>query len=444
MSENETINLATVGTAELEAMSTQVFSACLDTMSADAIMRFQKMRKLTPSHRSALDVYVAENPEKMSGSAPAPAAAGKPAKAAKPKKQAKQAKQAKAARGATPPKGVTPVGVDRRSPFPEFKRKLRAWWVGVSPADLDAFDRNGGKTAQAATTAAKDGKAASEKSKPAQTADSAKSAEPDYTHVSRAELLQILWGEGYALPGGEAFTEQLMDGLVFPGDHPCLYLTAGLGGAARWICGYHNIPVEAIELDPELAAAGHELSIAAGMKDAAPVICEDATLKTFPDQTYTAIIAREMMFTVADRKKLLSNLVPSLRKQGTIVLTDFMLTDRSTGNPDMKAWREAEPMRALPYTVEEYSELLDENKFAVKSCDDLSDQYIGFIQAGWQRLHTYLQSAKLSPESATMLMDEGHLWLARCKALQSGQLRLINIRAGLRPVRSMTDAMSIE
>ena len=439
MSENETINLATVGTAELEAMSTQVFSACLDTMSAESIVRFQRMRKLTPSHRSALDVYVAANPEKRGGHAPAPAAT-KPAKEAKAPKaaKAKKTKVSKNARAATPPKGVTPVGVDRRSPFPDFKKRLRAWWVGVSLDDLDAFDRNGGKTASVSPSANGDKTTTSDK------AQAAKNTPAEYTHVSRAELLQMLWGEGYALPGGEAFTEKLMEGLVFPGDHPCLYLTAGLGGAARWICGYHNIPVEAIEADPELAAAGHELSIAAGMKDAAPVICEDATLKTFPDQTYTAIVAREMMFTVADRKKLLANLVPALRKQGTIVLTDFMLADRSTGNAEMKAWREAEPVRALPYTVEEYSELLDENKFAVKSCDDLSDQYIGFIQAGWQRLHTYLQTAKLSPESATMLMDEGNLWLARCKALQSGQLRLINIRAGLRPVRSMTDAMSIE
>ena len=166
-------------------------------------------------------------------------------------------------------------------------------------------------------------------------------------------------------------------------------------------------------------------------------------IQPFANKTYSAIFARETLFTVPDRKKLLAHLVPALRPLGSIVLTDFMLATRDPASPEMKAWRDIEPVRALPYTVEEYTELLDLNKFSVQGCDDLSTEYINFIQAGWKRLHTCLQTAKFSPETASMLMTEGNIWLARCRALESGQLRLISIKGALRPAHPMSDAMTM-
>ncbi len=118
----------------------------------------------------------------------------------------------------------------------------------------------------------------------------------------------------------------------------------------------------------------------------------------------------------------------SLSPSGSIVLTDFMLADRTTSsNPELEAWRQAESARALPFTLEEYSDLLDQTQFAIHASSDMSAEYIGFIQAGWQRLHICLQTAKLSPETANMLIAEGSVWLARCKALESGDLRLVSI-----------------
>jgi hypothetical protein len=434
MSENATINLATVGTAELEAMSVQVFSACLDTMSGEAIARFKRMRKLSVSHRSALEKYIEEHPEKAPGQKGEAAAPAKPAKAAKPAKPAKAPKSAKPAKvkAAKPDKAKGP------SPLTGLKRQLRAWWVGVAVKDLDAYDKNGGKTASASPTAAN----AAPKAAPAAVA--APATDENLPSLSRSEMLQMLWGEGYALPGGEAFTARLLSGLELPVGHPCLDITAGLGGDAIAIASQHNVVVEAIEPDPDLAEAARSYSFANGAGQLAPIVNVDPLVHSFTARTYSAIFARETLFTMPDRKKLLANVVPSLLPLGNIILTDFMLTDRKSGVPEMKAWRDVEPVRPLPYTVDEYTELLDENRFSVRGCEDLSADYIKFIQAGWKRLHTCLQTAKFSPETATMLMNEGNVWLARCKALECGQLRLISMKGSLRPVRTMSDPMTIQ
>ncbi|MES1991372.1 MAG: methyltransferase domain-containing protein [Pseudomonadota bacterium] len=429
MSENATINLATVGTAELEAMSTQVFASCLDGMSGESIARFKRLRKLTTSHRSALEKYLEEHPEKRPGGE-AEAKPAKDKKAAKP--AVKGGKPAAAPAKPSKPKGP--------SPLDGMMKQMRAWWVGVNVKDLEAYDRARAKAASAtATTAAKGADAKS-------TVKASVAAVPEKETLpilSRAELLQMIWGDGFALPGGKDFTNKLISGVELPKGGPVLDITAGLGGGTSAIATQMNAIVEGYEVDPDIAEAGQNWTTAMGVPTHASVACADPMVQTFKENTFSAIYARETLFTVPDRKKLLANIVPALKPLGMIILTDFMLTDRKSGVPEMKAWREAEPVRALPYTVDEYSELLDQNKFSVRACDDLSTEYIAFIQNGWKRLHSYLQSAKFSPETATMLMAEGNIWSARCKALESGQLRLISIKGALRPVRSLTDSMSI-
>ncbi|MDO8289580.1 MAG: methyltransferase domain-containing protein [Parvibaculum sp.] len=434
MSEGATINLATVGTAELEAMSTQVFASCLDGMSGEAIARFKRLRKLSAAHRSALQKYLDEHPEKMPGgeaAAPAPKAA-KDKKAAKP--AAKAAKGSKAA-----PAAAKPAKPSGPSPLDGITKQMRAWWVGVAVKDLEAYDKAKAKAASANATTDKAIEAKST-GKPVETVPE-KEMLPT---LNRAELLQMIWGDGFALPGGKDFTAKLMTGVELPKGAPLLDISAGLGGGTSAIATQLNVVVEGYETDPDLAEAGQSWTTAKGVPTHASVICADPTVQTFTEKTYSAIFARETLFTMPDRKKLLANIVPALKPLGTIVLTDFMLTDRKSGIPEIKAWRDAEPVRPMPYTVDEYSELLDQNKFSVRACDDLSTEYIAFIQSGWKRLHAYLQTAKFSPETATMLMNEGNVWLARCKALESGQLRLISIKGALRPVRSMSDAMSTQ
>lgn len=422
MSESATINLATVGTAELEAMSVQVFAACLDTMSGEAIARFRRMRKLSNSHRVALEKYLVDHPEKRPGGADEapPSSGGAPKKAA-----------------ASPAKTGKPAGTPKRSPFPEFKKRLRAWWEGVDVKDLDNIEKQRAKPAtDTPPPAARKAPASVAPSKGGAVEAKAVAATAEaMPAASRVEMLQMLWGEGFTLPGGEEFTMKLLQGIDLQEEHPCLDITAGLGGGARAIAKQRNVTVEGIESDAALAAAGEALSERDGMGKTAPIRAADLMDAELAGKRYGAIFARETLFALDDRKKLFSRLASSLRPQGSIVLTDFMLSDRKPGTEAMQAWRAAEPMKPQPYTVDEYAEILDQLRFNVRACDDLSTEYGAFIQAGWKRLHTCLQNAKLPPETATTLMNEGNLWLARSRALDSGQLRLISIKAALRPTK---------
>ena len=64
MSNSTLVNLATVGSDELQTMPVAMFMAGLEHMSADAIVRFRRMRKLSDKHKAALEQFLNEHPEK--------------------------------------------------------------------------------------------------------------------------------------------------------------------------------------------------------------------------------------------------------------------------------------------------------------------------------------------------------------------------------------------
>lgn len=397
MSTATSINLATVGTAELEVMSEAVFRASLEQMSGEAIARFRRMRKLSNLHRQALEKYLVEHPEKRPGGE-------EPPSVPPPLKSVKNPRPADKADGKSQP-----------SSFAGLKLRLRAWWEGVDVKDLPLID--------AARTKRPGRPDAAPKQAPTST-----QAEPAPPPEERVEIIQKIWGEGFSLPGGDSFFVDLVRNLHFPTGHPCLDVAPGLGGSMRAVANACNLTIEGIERDAALALRGGVLSGKLGMTNRAPIRCGDPESEKLGDRRYAAIFAREALFSFRDRKKFLALASDALIDDGSLLMTDFVLADR-TKSEIIDAWRTAEPRKPTLWTLGDYTELMAELRYQIKSCDDLTARYVALIQAGWQQLHSYLKSAQLPPEKATMLMSEAELWLARSRALEGGKLKLIYIHA---------------
>lgn len=428
MSAETGINLATVGTAELKAMSVPVFRASLEQMSGEAIARFRKMRKLSNDHRQTLEKYLVDHPEKRLGGDDAPPApSGKTKKAAKPAKPA--LKPAKVVKAAKP------------SRLPMLKSRLRAWWEGVAVGDLprlDAARANGKKPAKIEPSLP-----------PAPSAAPPTPALPTPAVLSpieeRIDIIQSIWGEGFSLPGGDSFFPGLLRNISFPAGSPCLDVAPGLGGSMRAVAEAYGLTIEGLEGEPIFAVAGGVISDKLGMLSQTPIRSGDPETEPLGDKRYGAIFAREALFSFRDRKKFLTSAMRALVNGGALLITDFVLTDRAKCDV-LDTWRAAEPRKPTPSTLEEYGELLAHLRYEVKSTDDLTAEYVALIQTGWKELHAHLKNAKIQPEKAAMLMDEADLWMARCRALESGRLKLIFIHARMHhgPKRALNDPMTID
>src|SRR5690606_23229840 len=123
MSNRTLVNLATVGSDELQAMPISVFTTCLEQMSAEAVARFQRLRKLNASQRVAVEQFLA----KKTGKA-APALRGVAERA-----QSTEDKQRDGEAGAK--------GAVQASLWMDLMLRLFAWWEGV---DTDALARSRG------------------------------------------------------------------------------------------------------------------------------------------------------------------------------------------------------------------------------------------------------------------------------------------------------------
>lgn len=405
MSNPALVNLATVGSDELQAMQMPVFTAALEQMSPEAIVRFRRMRKLSAKQRSAVEKTLAERTGKNARAPGSDSSGG--AKSSPDKAEKKNPKEAS-------------LGM-------EILLRVIAWWEGMETDDVaraKGVARRQKKEKPPAPVASASTRAAAPPPAPRKS-------------LSRIEIIQELWGPGFSLPGGAGFALRIAAGVNFDRKGRFLDIAPGLGGGMRAVASNHGVTILGIEHDLEIAAEALRLSEKEGMSETAPVHgCGPDGLEPAdfnPAGGHAAIFMREAMFAVADREKMLAEIHRGLADEGTLVLTDFVLADGIGTDTEeaaaLTAWRAAEGGIASPWTESEYRQVLAAQDYKLESFEDISSDYLPLIQAGWQQLHHCLQNAKFSPETATTLMEEGAIWLARSQALETKQLRLVLIRA---------------
>ena len=408
--------LATISSSELRKLSQREFLTGLSEMSPSAIDRFKRMRKLTAEHNDALNTFLRQHPEKRLTAQNNKAQPGTAKIKAKTKTGVAKPQQ----KQASPKQPVDDDG------YVQLWSRVRAWWDGEELAP---------QPPKTATTT------------PRMQIDPADAAPVDPI-AERLQIIQSIWGEGNSLPGGESMTLNLLEAAKPSADSLIADLSGGLGNGVRHMAATFGTTVHGFEHDKDLAAAAHKTSEATGVAEQASILPYDTKkLDTVLDKDrYNIVVAREFLCFLEDRKQALSVIGESLCPNGSFVFTDFVLANRSTENKSVIEWRQAEPAKPYPATTDEYRELLLELRFDVKSMDDITSSYIAAIQTGWKAMVESLKSGSFSRTYVDALMAEGQVWLARSRALESGQLRVMHGRAVMQrgPKRSLTDAMSID
>lgn len=405
--------LATISSTELRKLSQREFAAGLEEMSPSAIDRFKRMRKLSDEHSQALTAFLRQHPDKRltaqnSKSAPAPI-----------KATTKSKSTGAAAKPSRPQR-------DADDGYVQLWSRVRSWWDGEEMEQQPQ-------------------KPVAKKRRMAIEVDD---SSPESRLAERLDIIQKIWGTGNSLPGGETMTLKLLDAAAPSNEMTIADLSAGLGGGVRHIASTLGATVHGFERDSDLATSAQKISKQTGHSELAPIAVYD------PDKpelvldkvSYDIVVARDLLCYLPDRKSMLSVIGDSLKPNGSFVFTDLVLANRSTENKSVIEWRQAEPSKAYPATMDEYRELLLELRFDVKSMDDATKEYVANIQNGWKAMVESLKSGSFSRSYVDALMTEGQVWLARSRALESGQLRLVHGRAVMQrgPKRSLTDAMSID
>ncbi len=392
-------------------MSDRELTDGLAAMSPTAIDRFRRMRRLSPDHNRVLDTFLRQNPEKRLTAETSTAPHAKSVKA-KTKSTARPKAHAR-------PEKTEDDG------YVQLWMRMRAWWDGVEidqPGQKP--DITGGKRKMAVKVDVAD--------------------ETNY----RLQVIQHLWGEAITLPGGKTFSLDLLKMAGPKAGMMIADLTVGLGAGARHIAQATGATVVGFDPDPELAEEGQRLlqkNAATPQVSISHLDIEkiDAALEK---NKYDIIVARDFLYALNDRKTVLETIAEALKPGGSLIFTDYCLADRSSEEKGVVAWRQTEPHKPTPGTIDEYRELLTALRFDVKSVDDITAKFVPAIQTGWKTIVESLKTGSHSRGYVDSLMLEGSIWLGRSRALESGQLRAVTFHTVMQkgPKRSLTDSMPID
>ncbi len=265
------------------------------------------------------------------------------------------------------------VGFERAGPAEiPFRIKFKAWWNGYDPIDLCP------KLDPIAPPAAKEEAAPAAKPKP----------------MALDESMTLL-------------------------DLGC-----GLGGGARTIAKTFSTWVTGIEWWKELAVAGIERSMMAGMEKKAPVLFHGSDRLTLKPKSFNAIYSKEAMFTVPDKANLLEVMGHALRPGGQLCFTDYVLPGNGDPSPRVLEWQERELGGATPWSVEGYTMALQSIGLDLRIAEDMSEPHRQLIRAGWDQLQIANEGVVIGADTLPILIREAEIWARRMALLRKGDLKL--------------------
>ena len=293
-----------------------------------------------------------------------------------------------------------------------WKTRLRAWWEG---RDLKALpDHLPGESEPEGEEIAP---------------DSVLASRFDLWSATRIEIVEMVWGAGFHLPGGDENIPVMIKPLGLNESMSVLELGAGLGGITRHMAKATGAWISGLESDRLLTVEGMQRSKGAGMERRAPIHHYDPEQPAFTKR-FDAIVAKEHFFTVKDKDGLLDAVRTAMKPRGQILFTDYVVANDERPDPGLAGWVDKEPVRPVPWSVTRYKQTLAKLSFDVRICEDVSDQTRTLIQQSWADMKDKIPKEKRAdPETQEVLIREAELWMRRVAALQAGALRVYRFHA---------------
>lgn len=288
-----------------------------------------------------------------------------------------------------------------------LKARLIAWWNG------DEIDTGTAKKAQ---------------SRRNDHVNNWNSADEAPLSAMRLAAIEAVWGDGFLVPGGKRFARKMLAILAPTSKMSVLDLTADLGGTARAIAEQYNLWMDAFDPIGQLATEGHRRSVAAGLGKRVPIRPIDIEEFELRSRRYNAIYSRERLFTVANKDRVLDQMVVGLKARGQILITDFMVApDAASIDATATLGRNGEPPHL--WSMRQYRSALERRGFKILLAQDITREYVELIHAAWSNVPGIIRRENIDRRHVDLIVEEGEMWLERSRALENGDLIVGRIHA---------------
>ncbi len=349
---------------------------------------------------------------------------------------------------------------------PSLTTRLKAWWHGYEVDDVVATESKSAGSAPAVKEEKPKPAATSEEYKPSwlkeeeeaeyhfddsaaaeYEADNSQveEEEDDYDYeemlknhipvkavwdTERAHVAQMFWGDGYCGPGGPDNIINMTAELRINSRRTTMVLGGGVGGPVRAIQKEYDTEVDGYEPSEQLAKDGMEMSEEAGVADMAPIIHHDLAGAAEFNRSYDRVYAKEALFTIEAKDKLIDTIANALKEDGVLLLTDYIATDSAKqDNPLFQKWKLLEPFEPLPVKENLMESLFSLSGLTLKSKEDLTGFYLHLMEQTREHARKVISTIDASDETKLntikYMHNEAVLWDTRLRLLQKGDLKVM-------------------
>ena len=161
-------------------------------------------------------------------------------------------------------------------------------------------------------------------------------------------------------------------------EHIVLDVCSGVGGPSRYLAYRYGCRVVGLDFTESRYRAAQYLTRLVGLDHLVSYRHGNALAMPFGDAEFDVAIGQEAWCHVPDKARLIEECARVLRPGGVIAFTDI-LRQPALADPE---WQKL--AREMTYadlgSFERYRTLLEQNGFAIESCDDLSDDWAEILK----------------------------------------------------------------
>lgn len=244
--------------------------------------------------------------------------------------------------------------------------------------------------------------------------------------IPRQELVQVLWGAGFSVPGEPDYVLELVKPFGLTNANTMLEFGAGLGGGARVIASKIGCYVDAFDLNAELVAHAKELAISADIDNKAIFRQYAPDALKLKQKFYDAGLIRETFLQIEEKAPFVETIAASLKPNTSLVINDFFLPAAEPGELAQEALG-AEGIERFPCGTDEIVEVLEEYGFEIRINADETERYVALAKSAWNDVAAKLAQGAQDAHTSAAVMREIDLWTKRNAAFDKGELQMRRI-----------------
>jgi SAM-dependent methyltransferase len=238
--------------------------------------------------------------------------------------------------------------------------------------------------------------------------------------LSRFDIMQRAWGKGFNKPGSARFIVSITSPMQLDPSKTMLDLQAGPGGSSIAVTEAYRTWVAGFERDAEVVEAWKEMETAEPEKSKYYQINHYNPVAFDYQKRVDGILVRELLYTVADKNRMLQKMANWLKPKGHLVITEFVAEKSVADGLPVAQWAGMEKDGVNLVSPEEMATVLLNQGFDLRVSEDITDTYQRDVRQGLIRLARGLEGKRLSSLTKAYVGEFAEFWARRATVLGSG------------------------